>query len=199
MPPVGQISVIEKLDIQIHPIKVQIERRVGRDIQEYISPKSKRIKDTTVPPTPTVTAHGSQTGHSTPIPTPTTDTSFSRRPPTRHETSPTFGSFRRSLEDNSSTLTTPKLAMQRSSSFADIRGLSSSVPQLPSVRSPALRHASSNHNIRQNTLLGSVDGHREATNETQEMRARARKRTFLHIDLHGCVLCYSGNMDDMLT
>ncbi|KAG8929196.1 hypothetical protein FRC02_005895 [Tulasnella sp. 418] len=44
LPPVGQISIVEKLEIKMHPVKVQIERKVGREIQEYISPKAKRVK-----------------------------------------------------------------------------------------------------------------------------------------------------------
>jgi len=41
LPPVGGIPIVEKLEIHLHPIYLQLERRVGQEITDYIFSSSK--------------------------------------------------------------------------------------------------------------------------------------------------------------
>ncbi|KAG9015450.1 hypothetical protein FRB94_000054 [Tulasnella sp. JGI-2019a] len=174
LPSVAQIAVVQSFELRLHPIKVQIERRIGREIQEYISPKDKRASKTTnvAPASPTTT----------------------------------MDPHRRVSLDQPTTLATPtpRLVLTRAASYTNLRNVSGSAsPTAPThVQQPkgfTLHKSASTTSLRTpHTPTSLAPEHafpaRKATAETAEMRVRAKKRTFLFIQLEPflLVLTYKG-------
>ncbi|KAG8856771.1 hypothetical protein FRB96_006274 [Tulasnella sp. 330] len=168
LPSVAQIAVVQSFELRLHPIKVQIERRIGREIQEYISPKDKRISKTTISAPPTAALDPWRRG---------------------------------SLDQPSLSIPgTPRFVLTRAASHANLRDVS-----LPST-SP--NHESKGFTLHKSTSTASLRASlapmsatpehalpvRKATAETAEMRVRAKKRTFLFIQLEPflLILTYKG-------
>ena len=149
LPPVAQISVIERFELHLHPVKVQIERKIGREIQEYISPKDKKPKTPVAP---------------------------SKIPPS----SAGEVSTRKSL-DHGNPPVPPRLMLSRNTSILDGKDSSGRLrPLHRSASASSLRTGSIGPATPTGTSHASTPNH---ATETDEMRVRAKKRTFLFVGL----------------
>lgn len=175
LPPVAQISVIEKFELHLHPIKVQIERKIGRELQEYIAPKNKRKRtadshNAISPGANGKTSH-SQHGHDEPR-------------------------GRASIErSNSLAAPQPRLTLSRSSSMNNMKdAVDRSLTPTPATPAPegkfrTLQRSVSTASLRLTSsppatpTAGESSKKKVATDETAVMRSRAKKRTFLSVEI----------------
>ncbi|KIO32802.1 hypothetical protein M407DRAFT_18267 [Tulasnella calospora MUT 4182] len=176
LPPVAQISVIERLELRLHPVKVQIERKIGREIQEYISPKERRAGALATP-------------------------SLSAKPQAPQVHARDEPPVRRSSDHTASlTVNAPSRTLRmRTSSWVNLRDAERANSATPSITNGAsaqpktLQRSASSHSLRPlGTPLTPTTptefGHKAVASETDEMRVRARKRTFWFL----LVLTYKG-------
>ncbi|KAG8925646.1 hypothetical protein FRC01_009884 [Tulasnella sp. 417] len=183
LPPVAQISVIERLEVRLHPVKVQIERKIGREIQEYISPKERRAGAV---PTASLGAK------------PQVSLAHVRdEPPVRrssdHTASLTVNPPSRSLRMRTSSWVNLRDAERANSTATPSNA--NGAPAQPRT----LQRSASSHSLRPlgtpaTPTTPSEFGHKAVSSETDEMRVRARKRTFWFIDMQSflLVLTYKG-------
>lgn len=174
LPPVGGISIVEQFELHLHPIRLQLEHRVGRQILDYVFSQrrsSKRVEE------------------SSPVDPPRSPTKSSRSslvPPSVHGR--TFNASAESL-----LLPTRKATSIRSSTNALSPSLYSSVaPRSASVSTSSLL-LPSNFDTAQLRHAASVDTLSTPSPEEgldpDEMRRRAAlNRTFILVDISSTVL-----------
>ncbi|EJU06094.1 hypothetical protein DACRYDRAFT_97695 [Dacryopinax primogenitus] len=167
--PVSGISIIRSFELHFHPIRLQIERKVGRQIMDYIFARSARRKEIEGPDRPVARSNGSGTSASTPR---SSVFPLSKR----HSSGPQ--EVERST-DEVGKLQKPRVILNRPSSFQDVTRAGSG----PHPKS--LKHVSSSEAL---LSASSPTENRDAL----EMRTRAaQNRTFLEINVASSVLVLS--------
>jgi len=155
LPAVGGISIIETFDLRLHPLRLQIERSIGRRVMKYIF--SGGADAHTAP-----NQHEAGDRHDK-YPSPP-------RPRASMDSTPTF-----------STLQRPH-TIARSSSFQNLKYASASAAQPP--RKVKKVTSSEQLGSRAEELRKSRGANNAVDMEIEEMRARAsRNRTFLRIQV----------------
>lgn len=168
LPPVGGIAMVERFEVHLHPIRLQIEQKIGKQIQEYLfSQKSRKGEgaSASAPGLRETTVNGSRNGESRLRAMRSTDS---------------FHSSSRSADSRS-------INSDDASSFLSPNAASSKASQMSSnASSRQLRRVPSNDDLAPTALK--ADDHLDA----DEMRERSRlNRTFLHVEIYPTVLCLS--------
>lgn len=162
----AQIAVVEKFELHLHPIKVQIERNIGREIQEYISPKDKR--------------KAKPNGVTSPVPSRTHSSQNGREELPRS---------RRSMDQSPTLAVPPRLVVPRTPSITNLRDSEGSITP---TNENGEKHRTLTRSKSTSSFLAITQPATPAPAETlksgplteaAEMRLRARKRTFLAIEL----------------
>lgn len=136
LPPVGGITIYQNFELTLHPMRLQIDTRVGRRIMEYMWPARRKRGD--VEPVPEIpdqdeldlppSAPSSPVAARSPLPTPTP---IARSPTLKHS--------RRASADipsptRTNTLAVPGLRKTPTSrSFTDLRGAANGSLQVPKL------------------------------------------------------------------
>ncbi|KAH9899928.1 golgi-body localization protein domain-containing protein [Cubamyces lactineus] len=178
LPPVGGITIYEEFELMLHPMRLQIDIRVGRKIMEYLWPAR---RDRNQSPTETES-----------FMVPEALAKSDDLPAVTYTDSPRHASFdvapRKSLDANR--LAAPTLRrLGTSRSFTDLRGNarqdSLQVPRMTRTRSSdALRaRAAEGSAMSKPTLSSGGRGHdkgrlRRDTDDAAEMKTRASQKTF---------------------
>ncbi|KAF9008973.1 golgi-body localization protein domain-containing protein [Cyathus striatus] len=108
LPPVGGIAIYECFELDLHPLRLQIDAKVGRRIMEYVWPSRRNRQESSEPTTPATPA----TPLKVVIKSPVSSRSSLDSPRTLHHTN---------LESKDSTLTPPLRKLGSSRSFTDLR------------------------------------------------------------------------------
>lgn len=165
LPPVGGISIIEDLHIQLHPLRLQVERRTGRRIMGYIFTHSNGDSDDS---DEKVIEYGSPSA-------------TSPRPPHRSSMDSATPS---SLLTSGSEVSQRPRVISRATSFQNLRTLNATPSGSNGQR--RLRKSPSSDHLRTKPQTGEkpvrLTAPKTVDADVEEMRLRAsRNRTFLHI------------------
>lgn len=184
--PVGGISIIDRFEVHLHPIKLQLEQTVGKQIMDYIfSQKARKPSSKTESSKPTGSSASSiQSGHSSTSKRMPSSASSSLLSKARSTESlrgalkqDSISSANRSLRDDGSSLMVP-FSTSPASSLHSGSGIG--------ARPHSLRRVSSDESL--DLVSTKQDDYLPAA----EMRARAQSyRTFLHIEIFPTILCLS--------
>ncbi|KZO94872.1 hypothetical protein CALVIDRAFT_538650 [Calocera viscosa TUFC12733] len=167
--PVSGISIIRSFELQFHPIRLQIERKVGRQIMDYIFARSTKRKDIEGSDVQAPRANGANGSTSTPR-----SSVFPLNK--RHSSGPQDAER---AADEAGKLQRPRVILNRPSSLQDVTRASSG------PRPKGLRHMPSSEAI---LSPPSATENQDAL----EMRTRAaQNRTFLEINVASSVLVLS--------
>ena len=194
LPPVGGITIYQNFELTLHPMRLQIDTRVGRRIMEYMWPARRkratqeRAPTEPVPETPDLeelhlppSAPSSPVANRSPLPT---STSFAR--------SPTIKPSRRASADipsptRSDTLAVPGLRKTAASrSFTDLRGAANGslqVPKLHKTRSTdaliTLSTSGSSGNASKSSDETKSSARRHEADDAALMKTRSSQKTFV--------------------
>ncbi|KIP10738.1 hypothetical protein PHLGIDRAFT_22173 [Phlebiopsis gigantea 11061_1 CR5-6] len=193
LPPVGGITIYQNFELTLHPMRLQIDTRVGRRIMEYLWParrsraNQERAATDPIPETPgqeelplPPSSPSSPVTYSSPLPA---VTSFVRSPTMKHS--------RRASADipsptRSDTLAVPGLRKTAASrSFTDLRGAANGslqVPKLHKTRSTdalmTLSTSGSSGNASKSSDETKSSRRREA-DDAALMKTRSSQKTFV--------------------
>ncbi|KAI0677563.1 golgi-body localization protein domain-containing protein [Trametes maxima] len=184
LPPVGGITIYEEFELMLHPMRLQIDIRVGRKIMEYLWP-ARRDR-----------VHAPAETESFSVPE-----AFGRAddlPAVTYTDSPRHASFdlppRKSLD--ATRLAPPALRrLGTSRSFTDLRN--SARQDSLQVPAPRLQRTRSSDAlaISKSTTSGGKTAHekdrlRQETDDAAEMKTRASQKTFVRVKVARCVTTY---------
>lgn len=190
LPPVGGIGIYEFFELNLHPMRLQIDTRVGRRIMEYLWPgrrdRKKAIQDRRT--------ESSQTAHEHPP----NKQSF---PPSRISLDATRRTHsRQSSDSNNSSRLAPPMALRRlgtSRSFSNLRDFPSPVKSLPRTRSSEAlgQHASTIDHTEPRKLRRGDSRHDSGPvprrGDAAEMRTRSSQKTFVLVKISSLHLLLS--------
>ncbi|OSD04190.1 hypothetical protein PYCCODRAFT_1476242 [Trametes coccinea BRFM310] len=190
LPPVGGITIYEEFELMLHPMRLQIDIRVGRKIMEYLWPARRNRKRS-----PTET-------ESFAMPEPPSKDDL---PAVTYTDSPRHSSFdlppRKSLD--ATRLAPPALRrLGTSRSFTDLRNTrqdSLQVPRLHKTRSSdALKASASNGPAASTTGRAAHDKGRmrQELDDAAEMKTRASQKTFVRVKVASLHLLLSIMKED---
>ncbi|PBK72706.1 hypothetical protein ARMSODRAFT_953107 [Armillaria solidipes] len=186
LPPVGGIGIYEFFELNLHPMRLQIDARVGRRIMEYLWPgrrdRKKAIQDSPSEPSPAVTEPLKR--------------SF---PPSRSLDATRKTHSRQSSDSNASRLV-PPMALRRlgtSRSFSNLRDSPPPARSLPRTRSSEAlgQHESSTDHIDPRKLRRGDSRHDSGPvprrGDAAEMRTRSSQKTFVLVKISSLHLLLS--------
>lgn len=202
LPPVGGISIYEAFELSLHPIKLQIDAKVGQKIMEYVWPSRKNVEDNEKDndsPEGLVEIYVNSPGRSS-IDSPRALYSPKRvnstgnplsyvsasphvlDPPLRKlGTSRSFTDLRASREISAlipPALLSPPTFLKRNNSSESLNF--SSLLDAPSTPGPNVPHSSDSHN----------DASSKSANDAQVMKNRSTQKTFVLVKISRCVYYY---------
>ncbi|KAI0719613.1 golgi-body localization protein domain-containing protein [Cerioporus squamosus] len=208
LPPVGGITIYEDFDLSFHPMRLQIDIRVGRKIMEYLWPaRRKRQEEASqtesfMIPEDLANAPSASNGHAP-----------SRKsgdlPAFMYTDSPRHASFdlppRKSLDANR--LMPPKPPLRRlgtSRSFTDLRNSRQDSLQVPRIHrtnsSSSLRAKSTDALALAKPSLSTgrtmTHGRSQETDDAAEMKTRASQKTFVRVKVASLHLLLSIAKED---
>ncbi|KAJ3853573.1 golgi-body localization protein domain-containing protein [Lentinula lateritia] len=192
LPPVGGITIYESFEIALHPLRLQIDAKVGRRIMEYVYParkhRRKSIEDVLHPETVMDTAIQS-TSFGLPD-SPRSHSAFSRDP----------------SDPDSFSLAPPLRKLGASRSFTDLRSTAVEDSTQVMLRQ-TLQRTRSSENLKRNQTL--VDGferepkrqrtisHANRQNgDAAEMKTRSSRKTFVYVKISSLHLLLSVMKED---
>ncbi|OBZ70295.1 hypothetical protein A0H81_09960 [Grifola frondosa] len=194
LPPVGGITIYETFELMLHPMRLQIDTRVGRKIMEYVWPARRNRQQVTQEP------------ESFDIPDELSQPA--EEVPKIIYGSPRHASFdlpqrpRRSLDTQSLTLPSPLRKLGASRSFTDLRNSarqdSLQVPRLHKTHSTdtlAILAKPSHSPVLRNTQ-DSRDRWRKEVDDAAEMKTRASQKTFVRVKVASLHLLLSIMKED---
>ncbi|KAH9951643.1 golgi-body localization protein domain-containing protein [Amylocystis lapponica] len=193
LPPVGGITIYEAFELTFHPLRLQIDTRLGRKIMEYVWPARKNRKVTDEIQSFEPLAESPTTAKDDPMNTPNT-------PNTPSRASWDFPQ-RKSLDSTRLTATTPLRRLGSSRSFTDLRNARSDtlqVPKLHKTRStdvlvPATpTNSSGGLSARSFTRTSS----RKEADDAAEMKTRSSQKTFVWVKVSSLHLLLSIAKED---
>lgn len=186
LPPVGGITIYEEFELSFHPMRLQIDTRVGRKIMCYVWPAR---RDRTQSPTELesflISEHNSEDGHDQ-------GPKSSVLPALTYTDSPRHASFdlppaRRSLDMNRLAPPSPLRRLGTSRSFTDLRK-----ERQDSLQVPRIQRMNSSGNLRDvhgMTKAASMSSRStpkepmraQQTDDALEMKTRASQKTFVRV------------------
>ena len=209
LPPVGGITIYEDFDLSFHPMRLQIDIRVGRKIMEYLWPaRRKRQQEAAQTESFVIPEHiaNAPSAHNGPAPAPASPArKNSDLPAFMYTDSPRHASFdvppRKSLDANR---LAPPPALRRlgtSRSFTDLRNTrqdSLQVPRIHRTNSTSSLRAKSTDALtlakpslaaagRSMTMEWRDKGRNQETDDAAEMKTRASQKTFVRVKVARCV------------
>ncbi|KAI0638130.1 golgi-body localization protein domain-containing protein [Trametes polyzona] len=198
LPPVGGITIYEEFELMLHPMRLQIDIRVGRKIMEYLWPARRARNET-----PTETES---------FAIPEAFTKPDELPAVTYTDSPRHASFdlpaRKSLDTNR--LAPPMLRrLGTSRSFTDLRNSARQdslqvPPRLQRTRSSDALKARSTDALamtKPSTSSGGKSAHekdrlKQQTDDAAEMKTRASQKTFVRVKVASLHLLLSIAKED---
>ncbi|KAF8826840.1 hypothetical protein HHX47_DHR5000618 [Lentinula edodes] len=191
LPPVGGITIYESFEIALHPLRLQIDAKVGRRIMEYVYParkhRRKSIEDVLQPETVMDTAIQSTSFGLPDSPRP--HSAFSRDP----------------FDLDSFSLAPPLRKLGASRSFTDLRSTAVEDSTQVMLRQ-TLQRTRSSENLKRNQTL--VDGferepkrqrtisHANQNGDAAEMKTRSSRKTFVYVKISSLHLLLSVMKED---
>ncbi|EKM59200.1 uncharacterized protein PHACADRAFT_169675 [Phanerochaete carnosa HHB-10118-sp] len=201
LPPVGGITIYQSFELSLHPMRLQIDSRVGRRIMEYVWPARRRrqqnggedtpehdIEDLHLPPS----APSSPVDFRSPLPTPSVHSPAPR--PTRRASADLPSPSREN------TLTVPGLRKTPTSrSFTDLRKVAQNdalgVPRLEKTKSSdalfALSTSSSGQMSRTSNESRTSTRRKQETDDAAVMKTRSSQKTFVWVKVSSLHLLLS--------
>lgn len=175
LPPVGGIAIIDRFEVHLHPIRLQIEQKIGKQIQEYLfSQKSRKGEGANGDTRSLINQkQSSASNHSGPG-------LRAMRSTDSLNASNRLDDSRSINSDDGSSFLSPSIATSRSQGSGS--NGSRQLRRVPSVEDFA-------------PTFSKTDDHLDA----DEMRERSRlNRTFLHVEIHPTVLNLSFKVTSVL-
>lgn len=171
--PVGGISIYEKFEVDLHPLRLQLDTKVGQRIMEYIWPARKNRHKREVEQTDTPTSVTTQIQPSAPV------------DPILQDPSPGPSGRGRKSMDHTRLAPVQVRKLGTSRSFTDLRSAGSSpmslyhmnrsTDVLPSPSTPTGAHS----NRRGTTIAPGIAG----LNDAAIMKTRSAQKTFVAVDI----------------
>jgi hypothetical protein len=169
--PVGGITIYESFELTLHPLRLQIDARVGRRIMEYLWPNRRDREETNIQ-NPEIS-----------IMSPTSPGRTSLDSPRTLQTM--------KFPENGS-LAPPLRRLGPSRSFTDLRLSAKNTLQPP----PSLNRLRSSESLRQDSDAsefgeGRMKGGSKKDGDAAEMKTRASQKSFVMVKISRCVLLAS--------
>ena len=177
LPPVGGITIYERFELTLHPIRLQLDTRVGHKILEYVWPSRRNRQP----------RENDNSGHALLDSNVVTSEPQALADPPRRS----FSDSPARKSEDSQRLTTPSPRRLGSSrSFTDLRNMRNDSLQVPrlhrtrsteSLASPSLpsRSMTDSYKTRVFTSRGDYD-------DATEMKARSSQKTFVWVKVSRC-------------
>ncbi|KAI0750742.1 golgi-body localization protein domain-containing protein [Daedaleopsis nitida] len=205
LPPVGGITIYEEFDLSFHPMRLQIDIRVGRKIMEYLWPARRaRQQSPTETESFVIPEHiGSHHDHQ----------KAADLPAVIYTDSPRHASFdlppRKSLDANRLAPPSPLRRLGTSRSFTDLRNARQDSLQVPRIHrtnsssslkaksTDALAMTKPSISTATRATFDSKDKHRNRqSDDAAEMKTRASQKTFVRVKVASLHLLLSIAKED---
>jgi hypothetical protein len=180
--PVGGIAIVNYFGLVVHPLRLQLERKIGRDVLNYFFSKdSSKNDDKSL----ASTAYGPHHPHPGEASSSSSTVTTRANTPTSFKSSSTTGS-RTSLHStlDGSNASTDELGRLSQSSNRRPDGSSVSLSRTNSSSGLSAPDSSQQHNNKLKRSKSSASLRPRAT-EIEEMRARSKNRSFVYVSIAG--------------
>lgn len=190
LPPVGGITIYEEFELKFHPMRLQLNTRVGRRIMEYVWP-ARRQRRHAVDQTrsfDTTSEFAQALKEASQQPT---------QPQALRRKSTEVGRSRRSLDMNLNKLNAPGPKLSASRSFTDLRAKTMDTLRVPTLHkmnstdmlvqrtsSPGpIRHSHTTFNVKPMEGLKDRSSSQKEIDDATEMKSRTSQKTFVLVKI----------------